>query len=214
MRGRVVITGGRGALGRSLDHEFAAAWHVEAPGRPTLDVSDPDSVRSFFSGRVVDLLICAAGITRDSILPRLGENDWDTVMAVNLRGPVACARAALPGMLERGRGHIIFISSFSALHPPLGQVAYAASKSALIGMAGSLAAEVGRSGIRVNTILPGFMETAMTAGVSPRRLEEVRLDHVLGRYNTPEQVSRFIRFLEEQMPHTSGQVFQLDSRLA
>jgi len=215
MKGRVVITGGRGALACALDREFAATcWRVEAPGRSILDVTDPDSVRNYFCDRDVDLLVCAAGVTRDSILARLCETDWNEVLAVNLRGPASCARAVLPGMLSRGRGHVVFVSSFSALHPPVGQSAYAASKSALIGLAASLAAEVGRAGIRVNTILPGFMESSMTAHLPQARLEEVRSDHVLGCYNTPERVARFVRFLEEEMPHTSGQVFQLDSRLA
>lgn len=211
----MVITGGEGDLGQAMAGEFRnAGWRVEAPGRAVLDVTASESVATFFKGRETDLLVCNAGLTRDLPLLKLAESDWDEVMAANLSGAAHCAKAALRGMVKRRSGHIVFISSFSALHPPAGQAAYVAAKAGLIGLGKSLAREVGGAGIRVNVVLPGFLETKMTTGVSDERREQVKSEHVLGRFNTVEAVARFIRTLQEDLPHTSGQVFQLDSRIA
>lgn len=210
-----MITGGEGALARAIDASFTAAGHrVLAPGRGRLDVTDAAAVHEFFREHPAELLVCNAGLTRDAPLARLDEAAWDEVMAVNLRGAAACAAAASRAMLKNRRGHIVFISSFSALHPPAGQAAYAAAKAGLTGLAKSLARELGPAGIRVNTLLPGFLDTPMTAGLSGERREEVRRAHVLGRFNTPEAVASFLVQLHDHLPHTSGQVFQLDSRIA
>jgi len=115
--------------------------------------------------------------------------------------------------VKRRLGHIIFISSFSALQPPVGQANYAAAKSALLGMVKSMAVELGGRNVRVNAILPGFLETKMTRGLAPEVQERSRLRHTLGRFNTVEAVSEFIVCLHQKMPHTSGQVFNLDSRV-
>jgi 3-oxoacyl-[acyl-carrier protein] reductase len=212
--GLVVITGGEGGLGRALHAAFEQAHHaVLAPGRSVLDVTDPDAVREFFRDHEPELLVCNAGITRDAPLARLDEAAWDEVIAANLRGAARCAAAASRAMLRARQGHIIFISSFSALHPPAGQAAYAAAKAGLIGLAKSLARELGPASIRVNAILPGFLDTPMTAALPEERREQVRRDHTLGRFNTPEAVAAFLVHLHDHLPHTSGQVFQLDSRV-
>jgi 3-oxoacyl-[acyl-carrier protein] reductase len=211
---QLVITGGCGGLGRALVSAFQSPhWHTAAPGRGDLDVTDAAAVRDYFQGRAVDLLICAAGITRDAPLARLAEDAWDQVIAVNLGGARECAAAVLPGMIQRGRGHLVFVSSFSALHPPPGQAAYATAKAALLGLAHHLALRHGRQGIRVNTLLPGFLETPMTEHVGASRRAEILADHALGAFNTPAAVAGFIHFLHRQLPHTSGQIFQLDSRI-
>ena len=210
---QLVVTGGNGGLGRALLAAFhSPLWQHAAPGRAELDVTDGTAVSGFFHGRNVDLLICAAGIIRDAPLARLDENAWDEVFAVNFTGAMACAAAALPAMLARGCGHLVFISSFSALHPPPGQLAYATAKAALLGLTQQLAARHGRRGIRVNTILPGFLETPMTRNLSPARRAQILAEHSLGTFNTPAAVAGFIHFLHHQLPHTSGQFFQLDSR--
>lgn len=209
----LIISGGHGGLGKAIAEAFAMPdWEVTAAGRSELDVTDRAAVERFFQNKPVDLLVCAAGITRDRRLPRLSESDWDDVMAVNFRGAEACARAALAGMIARGTGHIIFISSRSATHPPAGQAAYAAAKAALLGLAADLAREVGPHGIRVNSVLPGFLETAMTQSVTANRKIEILADHALGRFNTAFAVARFIHFLHHELLHTSGQAFQLDNR--
>jgi 3-oxoacyl-[acyl-carrier protein] reductase len=212
--GQVVITGGEGALARAIGSAFAENGHeVLAPGKAELDVTDGEGVKDYFRRHAPELLVCNAGITRDAPLAKLEEQAWDEVLAVNLQGAAACAAAASRGMIRARAGHIVFISSFSALHPPAGQAAYAAAKAGLIGLAKSLAKELGSAGIRVNVILPGFLETKMTAALSSERREEVRGGHALGRFNTVEAVACFLVQLHRHLPHTSGQVFQLDSRV-
>lgn len=208
-----VITGGTGSLGTSIAQALASAdWKIDAPGRAQLDVSDGVSIDRYFEKREVDLLICTAGITRDGPLMKMTESTWDEIWSVNYQGSLKCAEAVLPGMIAQESGHIVFISSHSALHPPAGQANYAAAKAALIGLTTDLAARHGRHNVRVNAILPGFLETRMTESVSENRVTEVRAEHVLGRFNDCHSVAAFIRFLHHELPHTSGQVFQLDSR--
>lgn len=192
----------------------AASWEIAAPTHGELDVADPAAIQGYFDSRPVDLLICAAGIIRDAPLLRHDEATWDEVLAVNYQGAAACAAAVLPQMIERRSGHVIFISSHSAIHPPCGQIAYATAKAALLGLTASLAERNGRHGVRVNAILPGFLETAMTESVSDKRRAEILSDHALSRFNTPATVAKFIRHLAEELTHTSGQVFQLDSRIS
>ena len=209
----LVITGGNGGLAKAIASAFTSpGWQIAAPGHAELDVTDPAAIQRFFESRTVDLLVCAAGVTRDGRLLTTDESIWDEVMAVNFHGAADCAKAALHRMIERRNGHIVFISSHSAVHPPVGQAAYATAKAALIGLTTSLAGQVGTHGIRVNAILPGFLETGMTRSVSEKRKEEVLAAHFLGRLNTPSAVAGFIRYLHDSLPHTSGRTFQLDSR--
>lgn len=213
-RQHAVITGGTGSLGRAIAHVMEeAGFSVDSPGSQSLDVRDKTAVGEYFHDRKVDLLVCAAGITRDATLARLTENSWDETWNINFEGARICAQAVLPGMCRRRVGHIVLVSSYSALHPPPGQVAYASAKAALLGLVSDLAVRHGSSNVRVNAVLPGFLETPMTASVSTQRRAEVIDMHTLGRLNTCGNAAKFIRFLHQEMPDTSGQVFQLDSRL-
>ena len=212
-----VITGGQGGLGQAIQQELESALDVEvlAPGRAQLDVANAEAVVSYFEAlndRVV-LLVNNAGITRDARLLQRGIGDWEAVMATNLKGAWRCCRAVLPGMLADGCGHIVNVSSFSAFSGPVGQASYAASKAGLLGLTQSLAAEGGPHGVRVNAVLPGFLETKMTQGLPERVLTKAREAHLLGRFNTPADVAKFIRFLHLELENVSGQIFQLDSRL-
>jgi len=211
----IIITGGNGGLASSIAGRFAdGGWQVRAPGRAELDVTDAAAVRAYFAGcRAPDLLVCNAGVIRDRPLARLAPADWQHVMEVNFHGARRCAIASVDAMAARGGGHVVLISSGSALHPPAGQSAYAAAKAALLGLARELAAETGSLGIRVNVILPGFLETRMTQAVTAARRAEILAAHTLGRFNTPQDVANFLWHLHHALPHTSGQVFQLDSRL-
>lgn len=208
---RVVITGGTGGLGKAIQHRFlSAGWEVISLGSKDLDLANHLAVKDFFVQYPCDLLVCAAGMVRDQPLARLQENDWDEVFGLNYISAKCCALAAISEM--KGSGHVVFITSYSAIHPPVGQSAYATAKAALIGLTKDLAELHGPAGIRVNAISPGFMETNMTLEVTEKRRQVVREMHVLGEFNTPEITADFIHFLEEHMPLTSGQVFQLDSR--
>ncbi len=211
----LVITGGEGGLAKAIVRVFTdPSWQVIAVGRKELDVTRKDHVVRFFRNRPVDLLICCAGVAGDSLLGKLDEAMWDQILAVNYEGSAACAAAVLPEMIYRGVGHLIFLSSRSAIHPSAGQAAYVTAKAALLGLTTALARANGTNGIRVNTILPGFLETPMTQEVTIKRRAKVLEDHVLGRFNTPSTVAKFIRYLHEELPHTSGQIFQLDSRIS
>ena len=214
MRETILVTGGQGGLGQAIAAAFAAAGcDVLAPGRDALDVANTGSIDGFFRDlKSLDLLVCNAGTLADAPLARLTEESWDRVLDANLHGTFRCARAASRLMLKARRGHLVFISSFSALHPPAGQAAYAAAKAGLLGLARSLAKELGPANLRANAILPGFLETPMTRDLPAARRNEIRRAHALGRFNTPEAVAAFLVHLHRDLPHTSGQVFQLDSR--
>lgn len=212
---KALITGGEGELAQAMAGALRVAGvEVLCPGRGQLDVSDEESVEGYFS-RVgeLDLLVCNAGVTDDGLLLKMGEESWDGVMDTNLRGAFLCAKAAAKVMMKRRGGHVVFISSYSAFHPPVGQANYAAAKAALKGLALSMAKELGGRNIRVNVIVPGFMETKMTDGVSEATREVAMANHELGGFNTVEATGKFLRCLHLDMLHTSGQVFNLDSRV-
>jgi 3-oxoacyl-[acyl-carrier protein] reductase len=212
--GRVLITGGEGGLARALAAEFRRLGaEVEAPGRGVLDVRDEAAVQAWFAARErLDVLVANAGVVRDGAVTGLDAADFAAVLDVNLRGAFLCARAALRPMLARRSGHILLIGSRAARGGTAGQSLYAAAKAGLVGFAQSLAREYGARNVRCNVVLPGFLETRMTASLPGARREAVRAEHALGRFNTPENAARFIAFLAT-LDHVSGQVFTLDSRI-
>lgn len=211
----VIITGGEGDLAKALKLGLEkASLSVATPSKSELNVIDSSQVKRFFEAcDEAQLLICNAGLTNDSPLARMGESEWDEVIKVNLRGAFLCAREASRMMVKRRGGHIILVSSFSALQPPAGQANYATAKAALLGFMKALAKELGPRNVRVNAVLPGFLETKMTDGLSSKVKQRSLEKHVLGRFNTPEAVADFVTFLHQKMPNTSGQVFNLDSRV-
>lgn len=210
---RVIITGGTGGLGNSISKQFEiAGWEVLALGRKDLDLRSESAITTFFSTQDCDLLICAAGLIRDQPLAKMDESTWNEIIEINFTAAKKCALAAIQAMMKKGAGHVVFISSYAGLHPTIGQTAYATAKAAIIGLTRDLALRHGSNNIRVNAILPGFMETPMTENVSAKRKQEVCELHTMSEFNTPEIVAEFIHFIEERMPYTSGQMFQLDSR--
>jgi 3-oxoacyl-[acyl-carrier protein] reductase len=209
-----LITGGKGGLATELCSRLSAAgYEVEAPGRADLDVTKADAVTEFINGLDrVDLLINNAGVTRDRSLLKMDESEWDEVLAVNAKGAFLCASRVLRKMMRQRSGHIVNTGSYSALRPPHGQANYAAAKAALVGLTQSLAAEAGSRGVRVNCVLPGFLETPMTEKLSTEVKSRALQAHALGRFNSVADAARFIVFLDS-MEAVSGQVFQLDSRV-
>lgn len=185
---------------------------MHRPGREELDVRSTASVENFFDAvESLDVLINNAGITDNRILQRLESNEWDDVIDTNLKGAHLCSQAAALKMMRRRSGHIVNVGSYAALHPSIGQSAYAASKAGLIGLTKSYAREFGSRNIRVNCVLPGFLETRMTADLSDEVRAAALERHVLKRFNTTEEAAAFIHYLTTSA-HISGQVFQLDSR--
>jgi 3-oxoacyl-[acyl-carrier protein] reductase len=167
-----------------------------------------DFVRDKF-GRL-DNLINNAGLAVDGLLVRYDEDAWDRVIDVNLKGCFLCIRALSSLMAETGGGHVVNIASYSGLKGKAGQAAYSAAKAGVIGMSKTLAREMAPLDIRVNTVLPGYMETRMGAGAE-RALLKAREDSMLGRLSDPEEVAGFIGYLCATRTIT-GQVFSLDSR--
>lgn len=211
---QILISGGEGDLARALQKEFLHQSHcVHAPGRRAMDVVDEVQVENYFSRlQRLDILVANAGLTRDGALTGLTAQDFDDVVNANLRGTFLCSRAALKLMLKQRSGHIVLIGSRAARYGTRGQSLYAAAKAGLVGFAQSIAREYGPRNIRCNVVLPGFLETRMTAALSTERRDAVREEHALGRFNTLENAARFIAFLST-LDHVSGQVFTLDSRL-
>lgn len=211
-----VITGGEGDLAKSIGAELQqTGFDVVAPGRGELDVSNAASVKAFFANmKHIDLLVNNAGVCRDASVAKMTEADFDHVIDVNLKGAFLVSQAAVKLMSKQRHGHIVNIGSYSALSGPAGQTNYAAAKAGLIGLTQSLAKEYGARNVRVNCVLPGFLETKMTRHLLEDATfrESLSSTHALGRLNTPEDVARFIVFLQT-MENVSGQVFQLDSRV-
>ncbi len=214
MNQRIVISGGQGELAGFVQQAFTDAGdHVLAPGREHCDVCNEESVTSYFDSlERVDLLICNAGVGQESLLLKTLPQQANHIIDTNLRGSFFCARAAAKSMMKKRQGHIVFISSYLSVKARPGQAMYSASKAAINGLTKSLAAELGSRNIRVNAVMPGFLETKMTAKLSGEVKESIRKEHKLGRFNTSEAVADFLVCLHHNMPHTSGQIFSLDSR--
>jgi len=212
----ILITGGQGCLAAAIARYFLdqdPSTVVRTPSRLELDVTSQSSIIAYMHDHPCDLLICAAGMIDDRLLAKATSDQWDQLLDTNLRGAAWCAREVGKNMLKNGKGHIIFISSYSALHPPLGQIAYASAKAGLLGLTKSLAREWGSAQIRVNALLPGFMDNNMTSNVPAPHREKILADHVLGHFNTEKQVAQFIYHLHNHLTHTSGQIINLDSRI-
>lgn len=168
-----------------------------------------DEVMAAF-GRV-DVLVNNAGITRDTLLMRMSEEQWDEVMTVNLKSAFNLTKAVLRPMLKARSGSIINMSSVVGVHGNAGQANYAASKAGLIGFTKSVAAELGSRNIRCNAIAPGFIETEMTAALDEKVVQEWRDGIPLKRGGTTEDVANVTLFLASEMSaYITGQVLSVD----
>jgi 3-oxoacyl-[acyl-carrier protein] reductase len=160
----------------------------------------------------VDVLINNAGMTRDALAMRMNDEDWDSVMDTNLKGPFLCMRAVSRAMMKQRSGHIISIASIAGVRGREGQANYAASKAGLIGLTKSAAKELGSSNIQVNCVLPGYLPTDMGTAAPENVLAHVISETTLGRTSNSAEVAAFIYHLS-LMKNVSGQVFNLDSRV-
>ncbi len=162
----------------------------------------------------VDALINNAGITRDRLLLKMEEKDWDEVLATNLKGVYICTKVVLSSMLKNRRGKIINISSSVGLEGNTGQANYAASKAGMIGFTRSLAKEAGKYNVKANVICPGFMKSKMTEKAGPKSFRIAEEESLLGRISLASDVADFVLFLlSPSGDNITGQVFNIDSRI-
>ena len=226
----VLVTGGNRGIGRAIAEAFVAngdkvAVTYRSGELPkgvlgvVCDVTDGAAVDAAFAEAEaahgpVEVVVANAGITRDTLLLRMSEEDFTTVLDTNLTGAFRVAKRASKSMLRQRKGRIIFISSVVGLLGSPGQVNYAASKSGLIGMARSMARELGSRSITANVVAPGFIETAMTAELTEDRQKEILASVPLTRYGQVEEIAGVCVFLAgPDAAYITGAVIPVDGGL-
>jgi 3-oxoacyl-[acyl-carrier protein] reductase len=226
----VLVTGGNRGIGLAIARAFAAAGEQVAvtyrSGEPPegllgvkCDVTDGESVEAAFTEieaaqGPVEVLVANAGITRDQLIMRMTEDDFAAVVDTNLAGSWRVAKRASKGMLRLKRGRVVFISSVVGLLGSAGQSNYAASKAGLVGLARSLARELGSRGITFNVVAPGFVETDMTAELSEDLQQTYKSQIPLGRFCSPDEVAGVVRFLaSDEAAYVTGAVVPVDGGL-
>jgi 3-oxoacyl-[acyl-carrier protein] reductase len=226
----VLVTGGNRGIGRAIAEAFLAQGdHVAvttrsggAPERALdlrCDVTDPEAVDAAFTNAEqahgpVEVLVANAGITKDTLLLRMSEDDWATVIDTNLTASYRLAKRAAKGMLRLRRGRIVFVSSVVGLLGSAGQVNYAASKSGLVGMSRSIARELGSRSITANVVAPGFVETDMTGALTDDQRDAIKAQVPLGRYAAPAEVAAAVTWLAgDGAAYVTGAVIPVDGGL-
>ncbi|MGX9707826.1 3-oxoacyl-[acyl-carrier-protein] reductase [Laceyella tengchongensis] len=234
-----VVTGGSRGIGRAIAITLAEAGadivifyagnhaaaeetiqSVRETGRQGLalkvDVSDKEQVDAALKEVVstfgrVDILVNNAGITRDNLLMRMKEDEWDQVIATNLKGAFLCTKAVIRPMLKQKGGRIINISSVVGVAGNPGQANYVAAKAGLIGLTKTTAKELASRGITVNAIAPGFIETDMTSVLDEALKEQMRSEIPLGYYGTPQDIAEAVKFLaSDSGRYITGQTIHVD----
>jgi 3-oxoacyl-[acyl-carrier protein] reductase len=223
----VLVTGGNRGIGAAIAKAFVDAGDEVAvtyrSGEPPAgflgvkcDVTDSEQVEAAFAEieaahGPVEVLVANAGITRDTLVLRMSDEDWDAVLATNLTGSFRVAKRAAKGMLRQRKGRIVFISSVVGLLGSPGQVNYAASKSGLIGMARSLARELGSRGITANVVAPGFIETDMTAALPEATQQDYKSRIPLGRFGDTAEIAAAVRWISsDEAAYITGAVIPVD----
>ena len=217
-----VVTGGAKGIGNAIVQKLMGdgikviIWDVIEPNIEThfmkVNIASFNEVKEA-ANKIgdIDILINNAGITRDKLLIRMKEEDWDSVIDVNLKGTFNCTYTFLPGMIKKRYGRIVNISSVIGIIGNAGQSNYAASKAGIIGFTKSIAKEVGSRNITCNAIAPGYIETEMTKNLIPQ-IKEVYIKSIpLGRAGTPEDIANTVQFLiSDEASYITGQVINLD----
>jgi len=226
----VLVTGGNRGIGFAIAEEFLAQGHRVAvtarsgsgpEGSLTVraDVTDSASIDSAFieieaALGPVEVVVANAGITRDTLLMRMSEDDFTSVIDTNLSGAFRVVKRASKGMLKARFGRIVLISSVVGLYGSAGQVNYSASKSGLVGLARSITRELGARGITANVVAPGFIETDMTAELPEAQQAEYKRNIPAGRFATPSEVARVVTWLAgDDSSYISGAVIPVDGGL-
>lgn len=240
LKGKVaLITGGAQGIGRAIARELAlagadlaladvnfqrveetAAALAAETGRQTLalkmDVSSPAEVEDGVKKTLdkyhhLDILVNNAGVTRDGLILRMKEADWDLVIAINLKGTFNCIKAVTGAMLKQRAGRIVNIASVVGLMGNAGQANYSASKAGVIGLTKTTAKELASRGITVNAVAPGFIKTAMTEAISEKARQDLQHLIPLGRLGEAEDVAKAVAFLaSDEAAYITGQVLPVD----
>jgi len=184
-----------------------------------VDVTSPESVKAMVDetlkefGRI-DVLVNNAGVTADALLVKMTDEQWDKVINVNLKGVFNCTRAVAPVMIGQGRGKIVNTSSVVGIYGNIGQTNYIASKAAIIGMTRGWAKELGRKGINVNAVAPGFTMTDMMATVPEKILASIKEKTPLGRLGAPKDIAyAYLYLASDEAEFVNGAVLQVDGGL-
>ncbi|GAA2234855.1 MULTISPECIES: 3-oxoacyl-[acyl-carrier-protein] reductase [Kitasatospora] len=231
----VLVTGGNRGIGLAIALAFAEAGDKvaitsrsgEVPEElakhgviaARCDINDAEQVDAAFTeveaqNGPVEVLVANAGITKDTLLLRMSEEDFTSVLDTNLTGTFRVVKRAAAKMLRARKGRIVLISSVVGLTGSPGQVNYAASKAGLVGFARSLARELGSRNITVNVVAPGFVDTDMTAVLTEERRKEIVSGVPLGRYAAPAEIASAVRFLSsDEAAYITGAVIPVDGGL-
>lgn len=226
----VLITGASGGIGAACARKFAAeGWQVALQGHSAFeqaqalarqlgglalkaDISDPVQVNAMVDAALeelghLDALVCSAGVAHFGLLQDMTDGDWRRVMGVNLDGVFYCCRRAVPHFVRRGQGRIVTLSSMWGQSGASCEAAYSASKAGVIGLTQALARELGPSGVTVNCVAPGVIDTAMNARLSEEDRRDLAEQTPLGRLGTPEEAADAVFFLcTPQSSFITGQV--------
>ena len=225
-----LVTGGNRGIGLAIAHSLKAAGHEvvvtyrsgSAPDgfkSVQMDVTSTDSVEAGFTSieeqwGIPEIIVANAGITKDGLVMRMSDEDFESVIDANLTGAFRVARRSTKGLLKLKRGRLIFVGSVVGSVGSAGQVNYSSSKAGLVGMARSFARELGSRGITANVIAPGFVETDMTATLDEKRRGEIAGSVPLGRFCTAEEIADVVTFIASpQASYISGALIPGDGGL-
>jgi len=230
MASLALVTGANRGIGLAIAHALKAAGHDVVAAYRTgpapegfhsvlMDVTSTHSVDEAFNfiekqWGIPEIIVANAGITRDGLVMRMPDSDFETVIDANLTGAFRVARRASLGLLKLKRGRLIFVGSVVAATGAAGQVNYAASKSGLVGMARSFAREIGSRGITSNVIAPGFVETDMTSKLDEKRRNEISSSIPLGRFCSAAEIADVVTFIASpEAAYITGAIIPVDGGL-